>query len=89
MVDNNFIYYTTEYCRQAVLNLANVSKNFELKILKYLQIFFDIKTRIRKTGTIQDKSKIFLNFGNNGDFDVTEDLLPCLKSSRNTALNEP
>ena len=32
---------------------------------------------------------IFLNFGNDGDFDVTEELLPCLKSSRNSALNEP
>ena len=26
---------------------------------------------------------------NDGDFDVTEELLQCLKSSRNSALNEP
>ena len=37
------MHYTTEYCRRVVLNLAIVSTNFELKILKYLQIFFDIK----------------------------------------------
>ena len=30
-----------------------------------------------------------LNFGKNGDFDVTEELLPCLKSSQNSALNKP
>ena len=35
------------------------------------------------------KNKIFLNFGNDGDFDVTEELLPCLKSSQNSALNKP
>ena len=33
-------------------------------------------------------ARIFLNFGKNVDFDVTEELLPCLNSSRNSALNE-
>ena len=38
---------------------------------------------------VEPLHEIFLNFGNDGDFEVTEELLPCLKSSRNSALNEP
>ena len=66
---------------------------FDFYALKftYLEMatkFCEISTLLL-TGTIKDKSKIFLNFVNNGDFDVTEESLPCLKSSRNFALNEP
>ena len=44
--------------------------------------FFVIMTEAKKTHL---KKKISLN----GDFDVIEELLLCLTSSRNSALNEP
>ena len=34
------------------------------------------------------KNPRFLKFGNDSNFDVTEELLPCMKSSRNSALNK-
>ena len=82
---------------QSIQKLCNLMESvLEQKWLENHDIYYIGATelpfrfpRCAPPGTIKDKSKIFLNFVNNGDFDVTEELLPCLKSSRNSALNKP